>query len=96
MTPVDPLEIIVSAVRALGAAEVRVAIMPAGHPAVDIQVITTAQAIDLAVRLGMPAPKLVHSDRSQWWVSEWGEYGFERVSIVGGHRSLCTCGGGGS
>lgn len=89
----DPLTLLVTAARALGAAEVRVAIMPAGHPAVDIQVHTAEQAAELAMRLDMPAPRLVTNERNEWWVSERGEYGFERMTIVGGHRTRCVCGG---
>jgi hypothetical protein len=88
-----PVHLINAAMAFSGAAEIRAARMPAGHLALDIQVETRQDACDLADRLGMPDPEHVSNGINEWWVSERGDYGFERVGVIGGHRPICQCHG---
>lgn len=89
----DPVELLRAALTMLGAVDARIARMPAGHHAIDIQMSTADEAAYLASLLSMPVPQRATNGRNEWWVSERGEYGEERISIVGGHRPLCQCHG---
>jgi hypothetical protein len=85
------LSLIIASVRGLHVSSVNVQIMPAGHAAVSLQTDTKEQAADLAQRLEMPQLTLASNDRNVWWYSELGDYGFERITVVGGHRPRCQC-----
>lgn len=70
----------------LDAGEIRIARMPAGHYALDIIADSPDQVRDIAVRLGMPEPTWVSSETHTWLSSALGDYGFERVTVIGGRR----------
>ncbi len=70
----------------LDALEIRIARMPAGHYALDIIADSPDQVHDIALRLGMPEPTWVSSETHTWLSSALGDYGFERVTVIGGRR----------
>ncbi len=71
----------------LDALEIQIARMPAGHYALDIQADSPDQVHDIAIRLGMPEPTWVSSETHTWLSSALGDYGFERVTVIGGRRA---------
>jgi len=89
----DPVELLRAALKMLGASSARIALMPGGHHAVDIQMETIDAAVHLAAQLSMPAPEHATNGRNEWWHSEQGDWGYERISITGGHRPVCQCHG---
>lgn len=88
----DPVELARAALRLLSARELRIYRMPAGYHVVDLAVETEDDAAALADFLGMPEPQPVSHGRNRWVRSEKGEYGQERLTIVGGHRPVAAVG----